>query len=300
MKGIYSWALAVIITLAAVFSQRSTGPSQPEKQQLEINKASFKASFPRSLVRPCDQAKEIPLTVTLSSTQEEWEKILGIVLYYKRHPSNDVFTAVVPTFSVDKNKLRVEALIPMQPAAGKITYYLQLIGSDGSTVNSRHAILRFRNHVPELILILHILFVFFAFLFSTFTGIYTFAGKTKINPYALITILLLFTGGFILGPLVQKYAFNVWWSGWPLGRDMTDNKTLIAFLTWIAAYVLNRIPFSSARLCQWRRYLYLVAALVTMAVYSIPHSTAGSQYNYETGTIVTGRDTAAEPTQSPE
>jgi hypothetical protein len=34
--------------------------------------------------------------------------------------------------------------------------------------------------------------------------------------------------------------------------------------------------------------LYLVAALVTMAVYSIPHSTAGSEYDYNTGTVVTG------------
>jgi hypothetical protein len=58
--------------------------------------------------------------------------------------------------------------------------------------------------------------------------------------------------------------------------------------------MLNRIPFASARFCRWRRFLYLAAALVTMAVYSIPHSTAGSQYDYKKGTIVTGRDQTTE------
>lgn len=298
MKGIYSWLLAVIITLTAVFLQRSTGPSLPQKQRLEINQASFKASFPRSLVRPRNQEKEIPLTISLSSKPQEREKILGVILYYKRYPSNDPFIATVPTFSVKKKNVLVNALIPVQPAAGKISYYLQLIGSGGTTVNSDHSILRFRDHVPALVLILHILLIFFAFLFSNFTGIYSIAGNLKTNSYALITILFLFAGGFVLGPLVQKYAFGVWWSGWPLGADVTDNKTLIAFLTWIAATVLNRIPFSSSRFCRWRRYLYLVAALVTMVIYSIPHSIAGSQYNYETGTIITGSGNTAEPKSS--
>ena len=36
MKGIYSWTLAVIITLAAVFLQRNTGPSHPGKQLMEV------------------------------------------------------------------------------------------------------------------------------------------------------------------------------------------------------------------------------------------------------------------------
>jgi len=80
----------------------------------------------------------------------------------------------------------------------------------------------------------------------------------------------------------------VWWSGWPLGGDVTDTKTLVALVVWITAYLLNRIPFSAAGFCRWRRYLYLAAAVITMAVYSIPHSTAGSEYDYQSGTVVSG------------
>ncbi len=288
MRGVISWAIAIVITLAAVFFQRSTGPSHPAKELIEVNEGSFKAVFPRSLVRPGNNEPTTLLSIKIRCTPEDQKELIGAVLYYKRYPGTDNYTPVVPSFTVNENELIANASIPVQPAAGKITYYLQLIGHQGIIVNSNHNILRFRDHVPAVILILHILFVFFAFLFSNFTGLYTFAGNVRINPYALATILILFTGGFILGPLVQKYAFGVWWSGWPLGGDMTDTKTLVAFFSWIAAYVVNRVPCSRAGFCRWRRYLYLAAALITMAVYSIPHSKAGSEYDYKTGTVVTG------------
>ncbi len=44
----------------------------------------------------------------------------------------------------------------------------------------------------------------------------------------------------ILGPIVQKYAFGELWTGIPFGWDLTDNKTLIAFLFWILAVIMNR------------------------------------------------------------
>jgi hypothetical protein len=288
MRGVISWAIAIVITLAAVFFQRSTGPSHPAKELMEVSQGSFKAVFPRSLVRPKNESSTTPLTIEIRCTPEDQEKLIGAVLYYKRYPGTYDFSPIVPTFSTDDDKLLVNAEIPVQPAAGKISYYLQLIGHQGVVVNSEHNILRFRDHVPSVILILHIMLMFFTLLFSNFTGLYTFAGNVRINPYALATILILFIGGFILGPLVQKYAFGVWWSGWPLGGDMTDTKTLIAFLSWIVAYVMNRIPCSAPGFCRWRRYLYLAAALITMAVYSIPHSTAGSEYDYQSGTVVTG------------
>ena len=47
-------------------------------------------------------------------------------------------------------------------------------------------------------------------------------------------------GGMILGPIVQNFAFGELWTGVPFGWDLTDNKTLIAFLFWIIAVVMNR------------------------------------------------------------
>ena len=90
-------------------------------------------------------------------------------------------------------------------------------------------------------------------------------------------MLSLLLGGFILGPLVQWYAFGVWWSGVPFGYDWTDNKVLVELIFWILALALNRGNRRD------RRSVYL-AGIVTLAVYFIPHSIFGSEYDYRTGT----------------
>jgi hypothetical protein len=78
----------------------------------------------------------------------------------------------------------------------------------------------------------------------------------------------------ILGPVVQKYAFGAYWTGWPWGTDLTDNKTAVAWLLWVAAFVTHRLGKDVTKLAT-------VAALVTLLVYLIPHSMFGSELKYE-------------------
>jgi len=94
------------------------------------------------------------------------------------------------------------------------------------------------------------------------------------------TIIFLIIGGFILGPIVQKYSFGQFWTGWPLGEDMTDNKVLAALLAYLLAWFLRKKPYG--------RWLAVAAALVMLAVYLIPHSLNGSELDPETGEVITG------------
>lgn len=91
--------------------------------------------------------------------------------------------------------------------------------------------------------------------------------------FANWTAVLIFIGGFILGPLVQKFSFGVLWSGVPLGFDLTDNKTLIAFVGWLIALFLMRKGKPA-------RAGVVAAAVLLMVVYSIPHSVLGSELDY--------------------
>jgi hypothetical protein len=84
----------------------------------------------------------------------------------------------------------------------------------------------------------------------------------------------------IMGPLVQKYAFNELWTGVPYGWDLTDNKTLIAFLAWLIAYWVSRKQES--------RIAIIAAMVVTIVIFSIPHSLFGSQLDPATGKIIQG------------
>ena len=93
--------------------------------------------------------------------------------------------------------------------------------------------------------------------------------------------MLFFFGGMILGPIVQKYAFDAYWTGWPFGHDLTDNKTLIAFIAWIIAYLRLRKNRNN-------RGWAIAASVILLLVYLIPHSMFGSQLDYSSGKVVTG------------
>jgi hypothetical protein len=124
--------------------------------------------------------------------------------------------------------------------------------------------------------------MFMAMLYSTRTGIEALRKGDKTKNYTLITLSLLTAGGMFLGPVVQKYAFGALWTGWPFGQDLTDNKTLVAFLAWLVAYL--RLRKNSTN-----RAWVVAAAIILLMVYLIPHSMFGSELDYNTGDIRTGQ-----------
>jgi len=71
---------------------------------------------------------------------------------------------------------------------------------------------------------------------------------------------------------VQKYAFDAFWTGFPFGYDLTDNKALIAMLFWLAAWLASRT--------RDRRGWIILAALVMFIIFMIPHSLLGSELDY--------------------
>ena len=73
---------------------------------------------------------------------------------------------------------------------------------------------------------------------------------------------------------MQKFSFDAWWTGWPFGGDLTDNKTAVAWLAWVAAWIANR---RGARSTGWWA---VAAALITLIVFAIPHSMFGSELRY--------------------
>ena len=118
-------------------------------------------------------------------------------------------------------------------------------------------------------------------LFSNYCGLLVVWGKKeKLFTFSLLTVVLLTAGGMILGPVVQHFAFGQAWTGIPFGWDLTDNKTLFAYLFWILALFANRK--------QLRPGWILTAAIVLLLIYSIPHSMFGSELDYSTGQVVTG------------
>jgi hypothetical protein len=85
-------------------------------------------------------------------------------------------------------------------------------------------------------------------------------------------------GGLILGPFVQKAAFGAYWTGFPWGYDLTDNKTLLMWLAW--AFAAGAAGFSLRAREGWVRVAVMAASVAMTVVYLIPHSLRGSQLDY--------------------
>jgi len=265
------WFFAVVITLSAIVYQRMTGPTHPKFMKYEINSVKQSQSFPRSGDSGTD------CKVELDGLPVDWIATLN----YRHYPSKEEWAT--KSFTQGENN-KIYSELPNQPAAGKLEYFIELTNEKESkviTISKEEPItIRFKNPVPAWALIPHIFLIFLAMLFSNVTGAFAIFNHDKFRYYGILTIGFLLVAGFVFGPIVQKYAFGEFWTGFPFGFDLTDNKTLIAFLAWGVAVLAN--------LKERRPLVSLFAAVVMIIVYSIPHSLRGSELNYETGKIITG------------
>ena len=81
-----------------------------------------------------------------------------------------------------------------------------------------------------------------------------------------------------MAPSSRNYAFGEYWTGFPWGYDLTDNKLLIMWVVWVAAaFALGTRPKLKAGP---GRVTVGVAALVMTVVYLIPHSMRGSELDF--------------------
>ena len=132
--------------------------------------------------------------------------------------------------------------------------------------------------MPIGILVAHIVFIFFALLIGLRAGLGAAFEPSGVRRLAWATLICMTIGGLILGPIVQKYTFGAFWTGFPFGYDLTDNKTLIMWLVWVVAVAL--LGLKPKRDERAGRAAVVVAAIVAMVVYVIPHSLRGSEFDY--------------------
>lgn len=258
-----------LISFFILLFQRTTGPTYPVEKNLKIDNKTYTFILPRS----ANNDKELQITIP---------KIKNFSAYikYRKYRYDTEFEN--RSFTENQDNLIVN--ISPLPAAGKYEYFIFYYDKDNQrviNVNDEPVIIRFKNKVPKFLVIIHILFVFAGFFTSNIAGLHSIFFAEKLNiikKFSIITLIFLFAGGFIFGPIMQKIAFNVWWSGFPFGIDLTDNKFLISFLTWLICF----FRFSKT---QNKNYIILSFCL-TILVFLIPHSLIGSEYDFSTNKVV--------------
>ena len=268
LKSFLLWTFAILFTLTIAVYQRLTGPTHPVRGTVEINDSELKYKLLRSA------ENHEPASIEIKNVSED---ITGTIKY-KRYRIEEEWTEKELRF--EDGKLIAE--LPQQPMAGKLEYTIKLFsGGNEYVLNETPIVMRFKGAVPRYILYPHILFMFLAMLWSSRTGLDVLFKGPNTKNMAFLTLMFLLVGGMILGPFVQKFAFDDYWTGWPFGQDLTDNKTLVAFIAWIIAYL--RLRKNSAN-----KWWALAAAIILLMVYLIPHSMFGSELDYTSGEVVTG------------
>lgn len=260
-KTILFWILSLILMLSAYAYQKITGPTYPVSGEVKIGNEVIKYSLPRSSDE--DVFHKVEITIP--------DKSVSGTFIWKRYKSYDSLTSQAMERKGDK----LIGKIPHQPPAGKVQYDIVLHTQSGGDVKltEKPVVLRFKGKVPLYWLLPHIAFMFFGFWFAMRTGLEAIAKRDNLLNLTLWTTILLFCGGVLLGPIIQKHAFDAYWTGWPFGHDLTDNKTLAAVIMWaVALWRISKNPE--------KRYWVIIAMIVTLAVFIVPHSALGSEIDY--------------------
>jgi len=242
MNRILIWTCAVGLTVALSAWQRRSGPTYAVSGAIAIEGQSVRYRLERSFAGPGDA----PVRIAAPG--------LKGALSYRTAGSGGGWTTV----EMALEGATLVAHLPHQPIAGKLEYKVLLRGAAASEWLGPVTI-RFRGDVPAAVLVPHLLAMFLGFLFAARAGLAAANGEDP-RRFVLTALVLIGVGGLILGPVVQKIGLGDYWTGWPFGPDLTDNKTLVAWLFLLP-------PMFSKR-----RYWAVIGAVVTFLVFAIPHS----------------------------
>jgi hypothetical protein len=265
LKRVALWVAAFTLMSGAAVWQRLTGPTHPRRVHATLAGQDVRLRLLRS------STSGEPFLVSVPAP----EGVAGVVRW-RRYPTSEPFQAT----PLRRDGGSLVALLPTQPPAGKLEYAVALDdhGRAAMLPEDGPLVMRFKGDVPAGVLVPHVVAMFFGMMIGLRAALAALLGRPESGRYAWVTVVLVGIGGLVLGPIVQKHAFGAYWTGWPFGEDLTDNKTLFMWLAWVAAVaVLSRRRDPADRLA---RAVVALAAAAMVTVYVIPHSLRGSQLDY--------------------
>lgn len=252
------WIFALLLTLFSAAWQRRTGPTHPVSGTTPVGGQEVTWTFERTHKGAGDHAVKVRAPEGVTGTLE-WRKF-GVTM-------DPVAVPMV------RDGAHLVASLPWQPPAGVLKYRVRLAAGDAAVTIPGHepVTIRYTGEVPATVMVPHILLMILSMLVSARAGLECFAKAPRLRAFAHATLAVLTVGGMIFGPLVLKHAFGFWWTGWPIGTDITDNKTLVALVGWIVATIaVHRVSKPKP----W----VLGAAILMFLVFMIPHSYRGTGF----------------------
>ncbi len=276
-RNVLLWVLTVVLVAAAVVYQRRTGPTYPYRTTITVNQDE---RVPARLIRSAETSHDAEVIVPSPGGA------VSGTMFWRRYPTSEPWSTVPMVLrTIEGGVTQLTATLPRQAAAGKLEYRLELASPAGAqrvpatpNADGEDLVMRFKDPVPALVLVPHVVMMFLALLLGLRAGLGAVVGMDGWQRYVGVTACCMTLGGMVLGPLVQKYAFGAYWTGFPVGSDLTDNKMLAQWIGWLLTWLATGTPIVALK--RWGRPLAIITTLIMLSVYLIPHSMRGSQLDY--------------------
>ena len=179
--------------------------------------------------------------------------------------------------------------IPSQKRGTDVEYYLEArAGRDLAVrvpkdVEKPGFTFTYKGTANQAVFVAHIVLVFVALLLFLLCGFLAFRALTHrrvvvdIPRLGFLGTVIFFVSAFPLGMIVTFQRYGTPWMGFPVGNNLTSNKSLVILLYWVAASLLYRgsiFKRDPARDLLGRKplpYIYLFGVLLVVVLYLIPH-----------------------------
>jgi len=182
-----------------------------------------------------------------------------------------------------------EARLPEYEKGTEIRYWITASNVAGTRVRipadpKKLCTLKYKGEASSVVVGAHIAFMFGAFFFMVMSFLAAIdilrdrEDKKNAVRAARWVLVTSFIGGWPLGLILNYQTFGPIWEGFPFGYDITDNKTQVIFVFWLASMLLVRGSFfgrgeEKDRLGRKAFALSIVACfVVSLALFILPHS----------------------------
>jgi len=245
----------------------------------------FKSQWIMLKHKPVEEAK-VGTDAPVSATIEVSEDITAVRLFLY-YTAGDAPQEVIQLEFLESGNYF--AAIPSQKRGTNVEYYLEARAGRDLVVRVPKDVERpgfaftYKGIPNQALLVAHIVLMFVALLLFLLCGFLAFRALTHrrvvvdIPRLGFLGTVIFFISSFPLGMIVAFQTFGTPWTGFPVGNDLTDNKSLAIVLYWVAASflyrgsIVKRDPARDLLGVKPLPYIYLLGVLLAVVMFLIPH-----------------------------
>ena len=285
---------AICLTAFMLYVARKNSIGAPE----HFEQADGEYQFSMTTVPTGMENRDTAITVDVVGPFTEGHRVM---LFLMGDPAKEEKRTLsgIPMHIKERGSSEYSIRMPVGPRNEKIWYRIAVVEESGQQIarfarpDGSSFVLRSIGHVPRLVLVSHILFIFATFFcvaMAALSALPLILGSTEVRPMAVwfwAAAICAFIGGYPFGFAMNWYAFGGIWEGVPFGTDTTDNKTQLLFVYLIFMALATVGSLTRGKCCRdifaprTLGLLGLVGFLLQLSIYLIPHSiqfSAGRTY----------------------